>query len=195
MARVQGLLSRLNEHDRVTFDELIATELEAMDGTADRVTTSGPRGVRLRSFMVQTLAMAIHELATNAIKYGALGQPDGQLSVTWSIDERLGREPWLQIDWRERGVVMPPPGSEPAGTGQGRELIERALPYQFGARTTYRLDADGVHRRARLPGAPGTPEQTPINVNATARSGLRDHGALRVRDRRWVAPRLAFMTC
>ena len=57
MARVQALLSRLEEHDRVTFDDLIHGEMAAVDG-GDRVTLSGPSGVRLRSSTVQTLAMA-----------------------------------------------------------------------------------------------------------------------------------------
>ncbi|MDG9349789.1 hypothetical protein OLF82_10930, partial [Streptococcus pneumoniae] len=71
LSRVQALLSRLNEHDRVTFDELLHAELVAMDGCTDAVTLEGPSGVRLRSSTVHTLAMAIHELATNAMKYGA----------------------------------------------------------------------------------------------------------------------------
>ena len=145
MARVQALLSRLEEHDRVTFDDLIHGEMAAMDG-GDRVTLSGPGGVRLRSSTVQTLAMALHELATNAVKYGALAQPSGRLAVTWSF-EPSGEDgkPWLHIDWRERGVKMPPAGSAPRGGGQGRELIEQALPYQLSARTSYTLGSEGIH--------------------------------------------------
>ncbi|SFS11600.1 PAS domain S-box protein [Sphingomonas jatrophae] len=152
LARVQGLLSRMNDHDRVTFDELIQTELSAMDGSADRVTLSGPNGVRLRSSTVQTLALALHELATNALKYGALGQSSGRLSITWSLEhEGDGGKPWLHIDWRERGVDMLPPGSAPRGTGQGRELIEQALPYQLKAKTSYTLGPDGVHCTISIP--------------------------------------------
>jgi len=57
-------------------------------------------------------------------------------------------KPWLHLDWKESGVEMPPLG---AGTAQGRELIERALPYQFGAQTTFALEADGVHCTISLP--------------------------------------------
>lgn len=152
LARVQGLLSRLNDHDRVTFDELIRGELEALDGTADRVDLQGPVGVRLRSSTVQTLAMALHELATNAVKYGALGQPDGRLRIRWSLEQNgAGDGPWLHIDWRESGVTMPNAGSAPQGGGQGRELIERALPYQLKARTAFELGQDGVHCTISLP--------------------------------------------
>lgn len=152
LARVQGLLSRLKEHDRVTFDELIRTELAAHGAESDddsRVTIEGPDGVRLRSTTVQTLALALHELATNAVKYGALSQPDAKLAVRWRVDldpEATDRDqPWLHIDWRETGVQMSEGGKHPSGGGQGRELIERALPYQLGARTTYVLESDGVH--------------------------------------------------
>ena len=152
LSRVQGLLSRLDEDDRVAFDDLIGAEMAALDGAAQRVTLSGPSGVRLRSSMVQTLAMALHELATNAIKYGALGQPQGRLTVSWMLrpDERDGT-PRLHIDWQEAGVTMPPVGSRSTGSGQGRGLIERALPYQFGARTTYVLGPDGVHCTIDIP--------------------------------------------
>ena len=92
------------------------------------MTLDGPTGVRLRSSTVQTLAMALHELGTNAAKYGALAHATGHLTVRWSL-EPVGADdrPWLHIDWRESGVPMPPAGAAPQGTGQGRELIERAL--------------------------------------------------------------------
>ncbi|GAA3267424.1 hypothetical protein GCM10020258_37650 [Sphingomonas yabuuchiae] len=152
LARVQGLLSRLHDVDRVMFDDLIRTELSAINGGLDHVSLTGPAGVRLRSSTVQTLAMALHELATNAVKYGALGQATGHLAVTWSL-EPMGDDgqPWLHIDWRESGVAMPPAGSAPKGTGQGRELIERALPYQLRARTSYQHGPDGVLCAISLP--------------------------------------------
>ena len=153
LARVQGLLSRLNEHDRVTFDELVRSELAAhgVEAGADgRVLIDGPSGVRLRSTTVQTLAMALHELATNAVKYGALGQQDARLSITWRVAGEEGSDlPLLQIDWHETGVTMPAENSR--GSGQGRELIERALPYQLSARTTYVLEADGIHCTIAMP--------------------------------------------
>lgn len=156
MARVQGLLSRLQPDDRITFDELIETELAALDGdeTAGKVRLSGPRGVRLRSTTVQTLAMALHELTTNALKHGALGQDGARLEVTWSLadaaaNDRLDNGPWLCIDWRECGVIVPAAGTE--GTGEGRELIEKALPYQLGARTSYQLGPEGLDCTIQIP--------------------------------------------
>jgi two-component sensor histidine kinase len=152
LVRVQGLLSRLHEHDRVTFDELIETELDALACGDGRVRLNGPKGVRLRSSMVQTLAMALHELATNAIKYGALAQAGGQLDVIWHVSrEDSVDKARLHIDWRESGVQMPPNGSQPSGGGQGRELIEKALPYQLRAQTTYQIGTRGVHCTITIP--------------------------------------------
>ncbi len=152
LSRVQSLLSRLSEHDRVSFDDLIQGELAAMGGDAERVTLHGPAGVRLRSSTVHTLAIALHELATNAVKYGALGQPEGRLSIRWTWEpDGLGGKPWLHIDWRESGVDMRAAGPASRGGGQGRELIEQALPYQLGARTTYELGPEGVHCTIAMP--------------------------------------------
>ncbi|GGG16477.1 hypothetical protein GCM10010924_51860 [Rhizobium wenxiniae] len=136
----------------MTFDELIGTELTAIGAGSERVTTEGPAGVRLRSSTVQTLALAIHELATNASKYGALVQPNGRLQVRWTFEQAApSAKPWLHIDWRETGLVMPPSDAPARGTGHGRELIEKALPYQLGAKTSYSFEADGVHCTISIP--------------------------------------------
>jgi two-component sensor histidine kinase len=155
LGRTQGLLFRAEAGGRVTFDELINTELAAQPVRAGRngsVTLDGPKGVGLRSETVQPLVMALHELATNALKYGALKQPNGHLTVRWWL-EALGEngKPWLHLDWKESGVEMPPMGAKPEGSGQGRELIERVLPYQFNAQTTFAMEADGVHCTISLP--------------------------------------------
>jgi PAS domain S-box-containing protein len=155
LGRAQGLLFRVKEDERVTFDELMETELSAQSirvGEGGPVALNGPKGVRLRSSTVQTLAMVLHELFTNAIKYGALQQPNGRLTVRWRL-ETLGEngKPWLHLDWKESGVEMPPLGVAAQGSGQGRELIERALPYQFGAKTMFALEPGGVHCTISLP--------------------------------------------
>lgn len=72
LSRVQGLLSHLSAGQKVTFDELLDTELEALGAPRDKVTLNGLPGVALRSATVQTFSLALHELATNALKYGAL---------------------------------------------------------------------------------------------------------------------------
>lgn len=162
LARAQRLLSRLSEDDRVTFDELVRGELDAVGALQDegRVMLQGPAGVALRSSTVQTFAMAVHELTTNAVKYGALQQPGGRLTVRWWVERGPRSEPWLHVDWRESGVAMPSAESVAKGMGQGRALIEKALPYQLRAKTSYALTADGVHCSIALPVSARTPADT-----------------------------------
>ena len=111
LGRVQGLLFR-NKGGRVTFDELIETELSAQSipvGEGGPVTLDGPKDIPLRSRTVQTLAMVLHELVTNAVKYGALKQPNGHLTIRWRQETSAeSGKPWLHLDWKESGVEMPP---------------------------------------------------------------------------------------
>lgn len=165
LARVNGLLSQLSEGDRITFGTLIRTEL-AGHGVSDdargggQVMLDGPEDIRLRSATVQTLALGLHELATNALKYGALSKPEGRLTVRWGVSPDAEGTQRLTVEWVERGV---PPQMEtdgkPARQGYGRELIERALPYQLDADVTYVLDAQGVRCTIALPitAAPAVP--------------------------------------
>lgn len=150
LSRVQGLLSRRGSQ-RIAFDTLIREELSAhidlhrADG-GEQVVLEGPADVPLESSLVQTFALALHELATNAVKYGALAAPGGRLAVRWHVVGTDDGKPRLRVDWRESGVTdMPAAGAAPRGGGYGRELIERALPYQLGASTSYGFTNEGVH--------------------------------------------------
>jgi two-component sensor histidine kinase len=71
------------------------------------------------------LAMALHELSTNAVKYGALSNSEGVVEVSWS----LGEGGHMRLDWRERGG---PPVKPPAHAGFGSRMIERALTAEGG---------------------------------------------------------------
>ncbi len=153
LSRVQGLLSRSAESP-ITLEALVRMELQAL-GIGERpVGLDGPPVV-LRRSTVQTLALAIHELATNARKHGALSTARGRLAVGWHIrvaDEGGGSRRWLVMDWVETGIPPQPDGADRrACRGYGRELIEEALPFALGARTRYELDARGVLCRIELP--------------------------------------------
>jgi PAS domain S-box-containing protein len=150
LSRAQGLASRTPDASRVTFDELLNAELGALVGSdgAGRVFLHGRPGVLLPYASVQTLALGLHELTTNALKHGALACSDGELRVRWEV-RRQDRARLLFVDWRER-MAKPPRGG--AGRmGFGRELIEQALPYQLGAMTTYAFTDDGVHCTLLVP--------------------------------------------
>ena len=145
LSRVQGLLSHLSAGQRVTFDDLLKSELAALGAPDDKVTLDGPDNVALRSATVQTFSLALHELATNALKYGALASAGGHLTVRWTLISGGDGAPRLRGDGRERGVAMTHVEDRPRGGGYGRELIEQALPYQLDARTTYEMTSEGVH--------------------------------------------------
>jgi PAS domain S-box-containing protein len=155
VSRVQGLLSRLAEGERITFDQVLQAELSALAAFAEtsaRVSLEGPNGIGLRSNTVQTLSLALHELLTNALKYGALAVPDGRLNIHWHLDApRADQTRVLHVDWRESGVPMSAVALTAQSKGYGRELIERALPYQLMAQTSYDLGADGVRCTIDVP--------------------------------------------
>jgi len=111
------------------------------------VALDGPP-VPLPAVSAQMLALALRELATNAVKYGALGRPAGGLAIRWRIEDE-GGERRVRIEWLESGVAMPP--GDQRRKGYGSELIERALRYQLGAQTQLEFGSDGVRREISLP--------------------------------------------
>ena len=145
LSRVQELLSR-SEAKPITIDTLVRLELDALGAGSfhERVTVVGS-DVVLRSSSVQTLALALHELATNARKYGALSHERGHLEVRWREQTDDG-ETRLALEWIETGLEHAPARPALAGrdSGYGRELIEKALPHALDARTSYVLTASGV---------------------------------------------------
>jgi PAS domain S-box-containing protein len=150
LGRVQSLLARL-DHADVDLLTLIDAELVAhADGQlgTDKILVDGP-AVKLPAISAQALGLALHELATNAVKYGALAQLEGRLSVRWRVDAEATK-PVVALDWIESSVSMPPEG-KPRRKGYGSELIERALPYQLSASTRLEFHKDGVRCEIRVP--------------------------------------------
>jgi PAS domain S-box-containing protein len=144
LGRLQGLVSR-SEGERMELGALVRSEIGALGGSrAARARIDGP-SVLLTQEQAQTLALALHELATNAVKYGALGDPRGALSVSWNV----GAPDRLALVWRESGVVMPV-GQTPR-VGYGREMIEEALPFVLGATTRMDFAPGGICCEIELP--------------------------------------------
>lgn len=158
LSRVQALLSR-GDGTSVTLAELIRGEIEAHGAELDgeKVIVSGPP-VDLSSREVQVMALAFHELATNATKYGALAQPAGRLAVIWEASE-IKKQAFVTIEWRESGVELHPNKHEKRGFG--RELIERALGYDLQAETSFDFTADGIRCRIRAPLAGAETKEEP----------------------------------
>jgi two-component sensor histidine kinase len=148
LGRVQGLISRA-EGERVKLADIVRAELEAYaHAPRSRLEVHGPT-VRLASHQVQVIALALHELVTNAVKYGALQAPEGRLSVTWETWLCAQGRQRLALLWRESGVPMPPQAS--MRRGQGRELIENALRFSLHADTQLVFGEEGVWCRIELP--------------------------------------------
>ena len=107
----------------------------------ERVVLRG-EDVLLRPRAVLTLAMAFHELATNAAKYGALSVPGGSIEIRWRPQRQEGdaRE-WLRIDWREQGG---PPVVAPQQRGFGSKLIEGGVAAELGGRVSLDFAAEGL---------------------------------------------------
>jgi two-component system CheB/CheR fusion protein len=141
VACAQGLLSDRGDGQRVTLDAVVRAGADAaLARFADRVTLDGPAGVSLRPSKVQLLALAVHELAVNAVTHGALAQPDGRVSVRWSRADGGAR--LIILEWRESGASLEP-GAEPR-RGFGRELIEDGLPFQLKAKVAYAFGPEGL---------------------------------------------------
>jgi two-component system CheB/CheR fusion protein len=160
LARVQNLLSRTTPGGGVAFEEILTSELSGQsvqNNTA--IALDGPKDLFVNSIAVQALAMCLHELTTNATKYGALSTPNGRLDIRWRETNENGSK-WIAVDWKESGIDTSHAGKGKGG-GSGRRLIENALPYQFGARTTFAIEPDGVHCQIALPvSAPPQEEAT-----------------------------------
>ncbi|MFC0010110.1 HWE histidine kinase domain-containing protein [Devosia nitrariae] len=144
IARLQLVLSG-GEAASPTLADLMAAEGAAIEGVAaGRLSYDGP-AISLPRRTYEIVAMALHELLTNALKHGALGQPGGSVRVFWVHAKRT-----LVVNWREycpQGLAEPAPSRR----GYGRELIERALPYDLGADIFYEFDKSGLSCRMTIP--------------------------------------------
>jgi two-component system, chemotaxis family, CheB/CheR fusion protein len=150
IARVQGFLSR-RDGAAVPLTEIVQAELAAVGVTpiGEHIVVAGPP-VTLPHDDMQLLALALHELATNALKYGVLNGARGRLEVRWQILDQA-ENPRLELTWQESGVEVAQQKANPSHQGYGRELLEHALPYQLGAKTRLELGKDGMRFWLAIP--------------------------------------------
>ena len=143
LARAHDQITQCN-WEAVSLHTLIATELSAyLTGNARRVQLAGPP-VLLQPKAFATIALVVHELATNSAKYGALSDPKGSISIDWA------REPSgdLAIDWRERDG---PAVRVPSRRGFGSTIVERSVPHDLGGQSSVAFDPAGVRARFVVP--------------------------------------------
>jgi PAS domain S-box-containing protein len=121
LAHCHDLLVRDRWHG-ASFQDLLSIQLKPfIEADAGRVNAAGPPIV-LAPDAVQNLGLALHELATNASKYGALSVPDGQVSIQWQQDEATGK---VELRWCESGG---PAVTPPLRRGFGHVVIEQIVP-------------------------------------------------------------------
>ncbi len=148
LSRSHDLLGR-EKWDGAALLDLVCAALEPFGVTgadAHRFDIQGAN-VRLSPKATLALGIALNELATNAVKYGALSNATGTIAIDWTLDRQDdGR--WLDLHWRERGG---PPVTPPTRKGFGSRVIERGLAHELQGKVDLTYAPDGLECRIHVP--------------------------------------------
>ena len=147
--RSMGSTHELLSHRRwlgIPLAELVQREL-APYTTGSNTEIGGPE-VMLSAEAGQTMAMVLHELVTNAAKYGALSAPSGRVSIRWRLPRNGGATDRLVFTWRETGgpLVIPPSKS-----GYGMHVVRELIPYELGGTIDHVLAPEGARCKMEIP--------------------------------------------
>ena len=142
LSRAHALLSN-SRWQGADLDTLAHEELAPFRSShADRLSIHGPK-VTLEPTKAQTLALALHELATNAAKYGALSSASGKLALWWDVQADV-----LTIHWHE---TAGPATRAPATTGFGTQIITGSIERQLGGKTQFEWLPSGLRCTLTIP--------------------------------------------
>jgi PAS domain S-box-containing protein len=136
LATAHDLLTR-SHWESTSLDQLVHDTLRPAGAIRSRIEASGPT-IRLSPHAALSFALALHELFTNTLKYGALSNEEGKVRLTW---QHLDSEGKLRIEWREDGG---PPVVAPKSRGFGSLLLERTLAKDLDGKVTLAFDRAGV---------------------------------------------------
>jgi two-component sensor histidine kinase len=128
-----------NDWHGLDLETLVRSQIaHLLPEAGERVEIGGPP-VRLESQPAQYLALAMHELATNAAKYGVLSRAEGWLIIAW---RRIGppNEPRVELTWTETGAEV----AAPSHAGFGRQLLERLVPRALGGEASFSFGREGL---------------------------------------------------
>jgi PAS domain S-box-containing protein len=140
LARSQDLLLK-RDWQGVVLDDLVRAQLEPfLDSAKQRLAAHGPP-LLLMPLAAQDLGMALHELATNASKYGALSVPTGKIEIGWTVDGGTADGKRFRMSWRESGGPMVNP---PARTGFGSTVTTRTLTGTFNGKAELEYRPEGL---------------------------------------------------
>ncbi|PLK23809.1 hypothetical protein C0V72_07915 [Porphyrobacter sp. TH134] len=137
MGRTQSTLTR-SPGSSVDLAELVREELVVHAVQPDLCMVDGPE-LALSPHAAEIVTLAIHELATNSVKYGALGDT-GYIRIMWTTHEKDGK-PWVSLRWQETAATPRPKNKR---KGFGRRLIEERVPYELGGDGRFFLYDTGV---------------------------------------------------
>jgi two-component sensor histidine kinase len=150
IARTHALLSPA-ETSAVAMRKLLLQELSAHGAIeGENLTESGPE-LLISARQAQALSMAFHELATNAVKHGALSVDNGRIGVSWNTEVSRA-ENQLRIRWRETGVTIE---GEPPRRGFGSDILEKSIPHLLHGIFERTFHRDGIECVIVLPLEPG----------------------------------------
>jgi two-component system, chemotaxis family, CheB/CheR fusion protein len=158
-----GALARAHEMvmrappEGTDLQELVCGELLSQAVPQQQFMVEGPE-IRINRESAAPLALAFHELTMNAITHGAFVNGTGKTDVTWRCMQKDAAD-WLQLDWHEHELTLHE--DDTPYKGFGCELIERMLPYELGAMTTFRLTRDGARVQFLIPAATTNPVWRP----------------------------------
>lgn len=147
LSRVHNLLN-LHHQTHAELRDIVDGELGVFrSGREERIVIDGKVDVCLTGKATQTLAMAFHELATNAAKYGALSTAAGKVHVSWTVGNSA-EHPLLSLKWIESGG---PPVKPPTRQGFGSQLIERIVNHELQADVRREFKPGGVSCTIEFP--------------------------------------------
>ncbi len=133
--------------DGIDLELLVRDELLLQSARPEQYSIRGPE-VRLAAKGAEFMSLAIHELATNAVKYGALTQPQATISVAWEMLYRAGMRT-LHFEWLEGGMQQM--AAAPFTAGFGAELLEHLIARELKGEGTMTFLPDGVHCTIEFP--------------------------------------------
>jgi PAS domain S-box-containing protein len=148
LARVQTLLTR-GANVGIGISTLVHDELNAQAQHEEQFDANGP-DVILSPKAAEILTLAVHELTTNALKYGALATSSGRIRIHWAVIEKHGA-PWLSFDWSETAAPERPVPSAPHRRGFGSELIEARIPYELNGSGRMSIEPRGARCHLEFP--------------------------------------------
>lgn len=151
LARTQALLTRA-ANVCVDLASLLHTELSAQANDESQYSLSGPP-VGISPQAAEVLSLAVHELATNALKYGALSIAEGRIDVVWRMSTEQDR-PVLRLQWTETRPTIAN-WTPPTRRGFGSELVERRVPYELDGEGKVELTPEGARVSIAFPLQPG----------------------------------------